>query len=168
MDVLEAIKTRRSIRNYSEKKVSEKEILEILEAGRWAPSGLNNQPWKFIIAANPEIKQKIAEQTKYSDTINSAPLIIAVFLDKTESYDRIKDIQAVGACIQNMLLAAHALGLGGCWIGEILKNKEKVNKILSAPENLELMAVLTIGHPKELTQEADRKEINKLVHKKWI
>lgn len=167
MDAATAIKTRRSVRNYSDKKISEKELEEILEAGRWAPSGLNNQPWRFIIVSDSKVKEEVSAQTKYGRIINNAPLIIAVFLDNNESYDRTKDVLAVGACIQNMLLAVHSLRLGGCWMGEILKNKDEVKKILQAPEGYELMAVITIGHPKGAAEETERKEIKELITKKW-
>jgi len=86
-----------------------------------------------------------------------------VFLDKDESYDRTKDIQAIGACIQNMLLAIHALGLGGVWLGEILKNKDKVSKVLDAPDNLELMAVVALGYPAEKDRKGSRKGLDKVV-----
>jgi nitroreductase len=61
----------------------------------------------------------------------------------------VKDVQAVGACIQNMLLTIRSIGLGGVWLGEILKNKQKVEELLGAGEDLELMAVVALGHPHE-------------------
>ena len=127
METLEAIKTRRSVRVYRKKPVEREKILTIIEAGRWAPSGLNNQPWKFKILQDNDEKNQVADQTCYGDIIRNAPVSIAVFLDSKESYDRTKDVQAIGACIQNMALAAHDQGIGACWIGEILQNKEKVN-----------------------------------------
>jgi nitroreductase len=82
-----------------------------------------------------------------------------VFLDLERGYDRVKDILALGAFIQNMLLAVHAKGLGGVWIGEILKNKEKVSEIFKfSPEKYELMGVLTVGLIDEsLEKEVERK-----------
>ena len=163
--VLEAIFARRSIRQYTDDPVSQQDVRTILEAGRWAPSGLNNQPWRFAIVQDSKVKDEIAKQTRYREIIRNAPLIIAVFIDNDAGYDRTKDCQGIGACLQNMWLATHALDLGGVWLGEILKNKERVGEILKAPENYELMAVLAIGHPKHRKQKSDRKSLSELVFK---
>ena len=124
-------------------------INEILEAGLCAPSGLNNQPWAFAVLRGPEIKASLAALTHYGSIIREAPVCIAVFLDHSRVYDRTKDVQAVGASIQNMLLAVHSMGLGAVWLGEILKNKDKVTALLDAEKDLELMAVVALGHPTE-------------------
>ncbi len=163
--VLDAIFARRSIRQYLEDPVEDDSLQAILEAGRWAPSGLNNQPWRFAVVKGPEVKNEIAAQTRYREIIRNAPVIIAVFLDNTESYDRVKDCQAIGACLQNMYLAAHALGLGGVWLGEILKNKERVAEILEAPDSYELMAVFAVGHPKNRQQKSQRKSLSEIIFK---
>ena len=120
-DILKIIKGRRSIRKFNIKKVEKDKIRNILTAGRWAPSGLNNQPWRFVLIESQKYKDKIAQLTEYGGIIKKAPIAILVFLDKNSSYDRDKDIMAIGACVQNMLLEAHSLGLGSCWLGEILK-----------------------------------------------
>jgi nitroreductase len=125
MDIFEIIKTRRSIRKFSREPVPDEIINRIIEAGTWAPSGLNNQPWKFAVIKDKELKTKISGLTHYSKIVLSANVLIGVFLDRTASYDRTKDSQAIGACIQNMLLFIHSLGLGAVWLGEILKNKDK-------------------------------------------
>lgn len=137
-------------------------IGEILEAGRWAPSGLNNQAWRFIVVRNEEIKMELSKLTEYGATIKNAPVLIVVFLDRDHMYHYTKDVQSIGACIQNMLLAIHSLGLGGVWLGEILKNKEMVNKILGAPDSYELMAVVALGHPVKKNRVSERKVIKEL------
>jgi nitroreductase len=163
--VLDAIRSRRSIRKYRDDPVNDEDVQAILEAGRWAPSGLNNQPWRFAVVRAPEVKDKIAEQTRYGEIIRGAPVIIAVFIDNEVSYDRVKDCQSIGACLQNMWLAVHALRLGGVWIGEILKNKDKVADILTPPETYELMAVLAVGHPQHRKQKSHRKSVSELIFK---
>jgi nitroreductase len=163
--VLEAIFSRRSVRQYTDEPVDKHDLQTILEAGRWAPSGLNNQPWRFAVVRDPKVKDEIAKQTRYREIIRNSPVIIAVFIDNDDSYDRTKDCQGIGACLQNMWLATHALGLGGVWLGEILKNKERVGDILEVPETYELMAVLAIGHPKHRQQKSDRKSLSVLVFK---
>ena len=113
-------------------------VTSIIDAGRWAPSGLNNQPWRFIIVRNPETKVELSKLTVYGPTIQKAPLLVVVFLDKEHMYNYVKDVQSIGACIQNMLLFIHSMGLGGVWLGEILKSREMITKILDAPNSFEL------------------------------
>ncbi len=163
--VLEAIYSRRSVRNYTEEPVSRETVLEIIRAGTWAPSGLNNQPWRFVIIWDQHKRRSLAELTRYGDIIRQAPVVIAVFVDKDAMYHEVKDHQAMGACIQNMLLAIHALGLGGVWLGEILKNADKVREILELPKNLDLMAVVALGHPSDRNQTSSRKPLADVVLK---
>ncbi len=161
--MLQVIKTRRSIRKFTSRKVKDEEIDQIIEAGMWAPSGLNNQPWRIAVIRDYQRKQSIAPLTRYSPIIEGAPVLILVFLDVGSSYDRTKDIQAIGACMQNMLLAIHALKLGGVWLGEIPKNKDKVSTIVNAPEDLELMGIIALGHPAEKGSRAYRKSMDEIV-----
>jgi len=156
---------RRSVRHFSDRQPTKEQIDAILEAGRWAPSGLNNQPWRFAIIRKPELQFSIAGLTKYHRVINEAPVLISVFLDKDMLYHREKDIQSIGAALQNMLLMAHSLGLGAVWLGEILKNGEQVCKLLELPSRYELMAVIATGYPTEphKNQEKGRKPLEELV-----
>lgn len=163
--VLKAIYERRSIREFSPAPVDEGQAMEIMRAGSWAPSGLNNQPWRFVLVRDSKVKGDIAKQTRYRSIIKAAPIIIAVFLDREATYHEVKDIQAIGACLQNMLLAAHAQDLGAVWLGEILKNKERVCEILALPSSLELMAIVAIGHPAHRNQTSQRKELKELLLK---
>ncbi|MCJ7601059.1 MAG: nitroreductase family protein [Desulfobulbaceae bacterium] len=155
--VLEAIYARRSIREFTDQDVVLSELHEIVRAGIWAPSGLNNQPWRFVLVTDEETRKKLSETTHYSHIVLAAPALIAVYLDKEAMYDAVKDHQAAGACIENMLLATEALGLGAVWLGQILKNKDKVNKILDLSSQYDLMAVLAIGHPLHRNQKSSRK-----------
>ena len=149
MELDEAIYSRRSIRVYIDKEIEDKEIKAILDAGIWAPSGLNNQPWKFKVIKDQKTKKTIANFTKYANIIKNAPVSICVFLDKKTMYDRDKDIMAIGACIQNMLLKAYSLGIGSCWLGEILNKKNEVMKALELKSVYELMAVISLGYFKK-------------------
>ncbi len=166
MDILETIKTRRSVREYTEEPVAHEEMEKVLEAGRWAPSGLNNQPWRFVIVEKKEVAEELAQFTTYSHIIKSAQVIVAVFLDKEVMYNRTKDVLSIGACIQNMLLEAHSLGLGSCWLGEILNQHEAVEKFLGVPESYELMAVVCLGHPVEKERHSHRQPLADLIHSK--
>ena len=159
MDIFECIKTRRSIRIFTDEPVPDETIEKIVEAGIWAPSGLNNQPWKFAVIRDSELKCAISNLTHYSQIVQSSNVLIAVFLDNSLSYDRTKDSQAIGACIQNMLLYIHSIGLGAVWLGQILKNKDEVRKLINGPEDLELMAVIALGHPADKGKAPSRKDM---------
>lgn len=164
MKVLKLIKERRSVRKFKKKVVPLKTIKEILEAGCWAPSGLNNQPWRFMILEK-EKKDALAEYTKYGYIIKSANKIILVFLDKDTSYNYEKDLMAIGACIQNMLLYIHSEKLGACWLGEILNQREQIQKELGVKRSFELEAVLAVGSPLSLSKQGKRKTLKSLILK---
>lgn len=147
-DILTLIKTRRSIRNFLDTPPADPAVKKIIEAGRWAPSGLNNQPWRFLVIDDAATKDKLADLTRYGSIIRKAACLIVVFMDAADSYNRKKDLMATGACIQNMLLEAHSLKLGACWLGEILNRKNDVARLLGSDENTELMAVVALGYPR--------------------
>lgn len=160
--VLGAIRSRRSVREFEDLDVSDELIETLLTAGTWAPSGLNNQPWRFVVVKDADLREALSKLTTYGKIILSAPACIAVFMDANASYDRTKDILAIGACNQNILLAAHSLGLGGVWLGEILKSKDAVRDLLKAPESCELMAVLAVGYPIQKDRSSKRKSVKEV------
>ena len=164
-DIFEVIKGRRSIRKYKRKEIEQEKLEKILKAGSWAPSGLNNQPWRFVLIRDKKLRAKLSRLTEYGEIIKGANVVICVFLDKQSSYHREKDIMAIGACIQNMLLEAHSLGIGSCWLGEILKNAEKVRELLSLDQRYELMGLVSLGYPAEVPEAPRRKGLRKLVLK---
>lgn len=163
MDMLEGIYTRRSVRNYTDEPVTREEIMEIIKAGSWAPSGLNNQPWRFVIVRDREKLDALAKLTKYHHVVSNAGAAIPVFIDRSAMYNETKDHQSIGACLQNMLLAAHALGLGAVWLGEILKNADEVRTLLGVPVGLELMAVVVLGRPADRRQRSSRRDLSELI-----
>lgn len=139
--------------------------MEVVRAGSWAPSGMNNQPWRFVIVETPPVRMSLAALTKYGKVIEGAPVAIAVFVDRAAMYHEVKDHQAVGACIENMLLAAHGLGLGAVWLGEILKRAGDVRSLLGVDPGMDLMAVVALGHPVRRKRTAQRKDTGDLVLK---
>lgn len=161
--LLQFIAARRSIRAFTDAPVDDSVLDEIMRAGAWAPSGLNNQPWKFIPVRDSAVLKQLADHTKYARIIAGAPACIAVFLDTKRSYHREKDIQAIGACIQNMLLACSSLGLGAVWLGEILNRRTEVEALLQAPPSCELMAVIALGHPADAGRTPERQDPGNLI-----
>ena len=160
LEVFEAIKGRRSIRKYTKEPVPEDLVLKILDAGRWAPSSSNRQPWSFIVLRDKEIRMKVAEATTYGKFLANAPLGIVVVIDPHGSNHPGGD----GAiATQNMLLAAHALGLGTCWIGCYNSTyEERVKEILEIPKNRRVLSIISIGYPAE-SPTSTRKELTEIV-----
>lgn len=167
MDLMEGLYTRRSVRNYTDQPVERELLLEIIKAGSWAPSGLNNQPWRFVIVRDGAMRSRLAGLTKYSRIVESAPASVAVFIDHEAMYSEVKDHQSIGACLENMLLAAHALGLGAVWLGEILKNAAMVRELFGLPDRFELMAVVAVGHPERRDLTSKRREPQELLLKEY-
>jgi nitroreductase len=147
--VLQAMRDRRSIRKFTDEPVSREDLTAILEAGRWAPSGMNNQPWRFMVVTRDDPRlDRLAECTKYAPIVRASGACICVFLAKDALYSEMKDHQGAGACIQNMLLAVHALGLGAVWLGQIINDQAAALAALGQSEaEYELQAVLPVGHP---------------------
>lgn len=162
MNISKIIRERRSIRRYKEGPINDSDLKMVLEAARWAPSGLNNQPWRFGVIREKEKKDALAGFTKYGYIIKNAPVVIVVCMDLKASYHREKDLMAIGACIQNMLLEAYSLGLGTCWLGEILNKKYQVCRYLNLNKDLELVALITLGRPQAAGKEPQREPLEKL------
>ena len=159
MEVLEAIRTRRSIRNYERRPVPEESVGKILEAGRWAPSANNSQPWNFIVLRDEGVRREVARAATYGKFLAEAPLGIAVVIDPAASRHPVED----GAiATQNMILAAHALGLGTCWIGSYGSTyEERVKEILGIPKGKRLLSIVSVGFPAESRKSA-RRELEEL------
>jgi nitroreductase len=165
--IFQAIRKRRSIREFSDQAVSQEDRMVIVESGIWAPSGKNNQPWRFVLITDHETRRRIGSLTLYSHIIFSCRALIAVYLDTEAMYDPVKDCMSVGAAIQNMLLTVESLGLGAVWLGQILKNKQQVSAELGVENRYTLVAVLAIGHPLQRNQKSHRKNIGDFIIKKF-
>jgi len=159
-EVLNAIKTRHSVRRYTDTPVSRDHIEAILEAGRFAPSGNNTQPWRFVVVESEAKHGELATLFPQQGLVAAAPITLAVLLDREACYNELKDAQGIGAAIENILLAVHALGLGACWMGRT-RDKE-IERFLGAREHEELMALIPIGHPAEHANETDRLSLERI------
>lgn len=143
-EFLQFLKNRRTIRQFQTKIISDKEINMILEAGRWAPSASNRQPWEFLIIKDEMIKQELVKIARYGKFIKNAPIVIAI-IGKIKQNPRwyIQDTTLVS---MNMMLMAWALGIGTCWIGTM--DREKARKVLNLDENHFVLTVLPMGYIK--------------------
>ena len=164
MDLLEIMRTRRSIRSYKDEKVSEADITKILEAGMLSASGKAIRPWEFVVVEDKNTLQKLSEcRAGGVKMLREAACAIAVVGDKNASDVWIEDCSTV---MGNMHLMAHALGLGSCWVQGRLRKAEDgrdteafVRDILGYPEQYGLLAILTVGVPNE---EKEGYELDKL------
>ena len=160
MDVLEAIRDRRSIRRYHKKDVPEEKLMQVLEAGRWAPSAHNSQPRKFIVVRNEKVRRELAQIATYGSFLAEAPVAIAVVIDPSSSNHPVED---GAAATENMLLAAHASGLGSCWIGSYGSGYEaKARRILGVPDDKRLLSLISLGYAAD-SGGTTRIELGKLV-----
>ncbi|MCJ7803153.1 MAG: nitroreductase family protein [Desulfobacterales bacterium] len=163
MDILNLLKSRRSIRVYQDRPIPNDLLLQILEAGRWAPTGANLQPWRFIVVTDPETRRRIGEVTRFlfikSSHVEKAPVVIVLgFNTQKGKYGRY-DVTLAGG---NMMTMATNLGLGTCWIGAF--DESKVKEILEIPENIEVIGLITLGYPGENAEVPPRVELEKTVH----
>lgn len=164
MDSLECIRTRRSVRKYTSQPLSDDEIRQIIQAAVDAPSGKNGQPWKFRIVTDQRVIEAVSKNSIYYSLLRTSPCFVIVFLDKSCSYNQMKDIQSCGAAMQNMMLAAHALGIGSCWIGEILPKEIEVKRLLEIEnEELQLMGIVSFGYACGEVINVGRKEIEEFL-----
>ena len=162
-DILPLIQKRRSVRKFKSRTPSSLQLRKILEAGRWAPSGLNNQPWRFLVIKEEKRREGLAAFTQYGRIIKNAPILIVVCMDASVSYNRDKDLMAIGACIENRLLEAASLKLGGCWLGEITNQKKEAADFLKLDSDCELMSVVALGAPLEKKDSGTRRPLKDLI-----
>lgn len=157
MDTLEAIRTRRSIRKYRPDPVPRQDLETIVDAGRLAATGSNRQPWDFIVVT----ERATIEQFKSAGAwIAEAPAVIAVVLDPASRWW----VEDGSAAIQNMLVAATALGYGSCWVeGDALPREEKFKELLGVPKNKRLLALVPIGRPAE-SPTREKKPLEQVLH----
>ena len=145
MDTIKAIRDRRSIRKYKPDEVNEEDLFTILQAGRWAPSVSNKQPWHFIVIRDQAMRKKLSDIHNYGRFMKESPVVLVVLGNpaKHPRYHLADPHQAV----QNMLLAAHTLGLSTCWMGVRDTDFEpEFRKVLGIPENLRVVCSVSLGY----------------------
>ena len=184
--VIDAIKSRRSVRSYQSREISTDMLGEIIEAGRWAPSGMNLQLWRFVVVQDAEFRRKLfdaavpryyqlrgrlgvsaAVRKPIDDAVEdpvfySAPVIVFVVGTKLATYA--DDCPMV---CQNIMLAAHSLGIGSCWVGYglLALQDEEVKQALELKDDEQVFGPILLGYPKGGFPKAPRKKVATV---KWI
>jgi nitroreductase len=169
MDTLEAIFSRRSVRNFTNDPVSDDDLHDLLKAGMQAPSAKNEQPWHFIVIDDPALLHAIPEFHPYAKMLLEAPLAILVCSDRKLETKRASWIQDCSAATENILLAAHAKGLGAVWLG-IFPDSERVfgmQDLLSMPKDIRPVALVAVGHPASQPEPVDRYKESRVHHNTW-
>jgi len=163
-EVLRTIRNRRTVRRFKSDPIEDEKLQAILDAGRWAPSFSNLQPWKFIVIKDQKLKtslDKAARESVLHLGINEAPVVILVCVDRR--IDPLHAIEAGAAATQNMTLAATSLGLGAGWIGIWGTEAEtSIKKIFKLPETVRAVSLLPLGIPDE-SPEGHRKPIEEFI-----
>ncbi len=169
MNIMNTILTRRSVRRYTEQDVSKETVSDLLMAAMQAPSAHNKQPWHFVVIRNRETMNKIMEFHQYSKMLKGAPVVIAVCAD-VKNYDFIEYWpQDCAAATENILLAAHGLGLGATWMGVYPAEDypKKVAELINTPEGIVPFCLIALGYPSEERIPASRFDETRIHFEQW-
>ncbi|MCK5738687.1 nitroreductase family protein [bacterium] len=169
MDAYETILTRRSIRRYTNQDVSEEMVEKLLRAGMAAPSAGNQQPWHFLVIRDRDTLVKITEVHPHSKMLLTAPLAILVAGDEKLQIHPGYWLEDCSAATENILLAAHALGLGAVWLGVYPREDRlrEINSVLTIPAEITPLCLISVGYPQEPKPAADRYLAERVHFEKW-
>ena len=169
MDLFSALLNRRSIRKYSEKKIPDKDIDSLLKSAMYAPSAMNNQAWQFVVINQRQKLDDIIKVISHAEMLKSAQAAVLVCgdLNLEKNVDYIQ--QNCSAATQNLMLSAHGLGMGSCWIGvypvkEIISGLQELFKL---PEYVIPISLVSLGYPAENPIAEDRFKTEKVHFNKW-
>ncbi|MBL7100602.1 MAG: nitroreductase family protein [Nanoarchaeota archaeon] len=160
MDALACIKTRRSIRQYTNKPIDKNILQEIIDAARLAPSARNIQPWHFIVVTEKETLKKIANLTDYGSFIADAAACIVVCCEDTKYY-----LEDGCNASENILLAAKSFGIGSCWVAGDKKDYCKdIKELIGVPPDYKIISLLPLGYPISDVQQPPKKRLDEIIH----
>ena len=170
MDVFDAIKTRKSVREYLDKPVEDEKLNVILEAGRLAPSASNRQEWRFIVVRDPKTRRKLAEAASSQAFVGQASVVIVACAETDNHVMRCGQLCYpidVAIALDHMSLVATELGLGTCWIGAF--NEQRVKEILGIPEEIRVVQLMPLGYPSDTSLiRKSRLQLDRIVkHERW-
>ncbi len=169
MDLFEALLERRSIRKYTNSEIPAEMIEKMLKTAMYAPSAMNLQPWHFVILNNKESILNAFKAIQHAEMLKQAQTGILICGDSEIEKNIEYIVQNCSAATQNILLAAHGLGLGGVWVGvypdkELIKN---VKATFMLPEHIIPISLVSLGFPDEKVQAEDRYKVEKIHYNKW-
>ncbi len=169
MNTLEAIMTRRSIRKYTDRKVSEGTINKLLAAAMHAPSAGNQQPWCFVVIDDPVLLKEVPAFSPYAGMCRAAPLAVLVCADL--EFEKHKDmwVQDCSAATENLLLAAHELGLGAVWTAVYPRADRMLGfrALCNLPERVIPFAFVVLGYPDQEVPQPDRFRPDRIHRNGW-
>ena len=160
MSLVDVILSRRSIRNYKKKKVPKKVLNRILKAGRQAPSASNVQPWHFIVLTDFEVKEKLSHG-RWNTFVKDSAFTVVGCAYVGDSYGQKWSTVDTTIALENMVVAAWALGIGSCWIGDF--EEEMVKKLLNIPEDWKVISLISFGYPAEQPESSLKKPLTEIV-----
>jgi nitroreductase len=170
MEFFEALKNRRSIRTYKKQDLTTEQITQLIDAARLAPSAGNAQSWAFVVAKEQNTKQALAQAAFGQKWLEEAPVVFVVCADEQRAEDSygergktLYSIQDTSAAVENILLAACAMDLGGCWMGAF--REEEIRKVINAPAHMRPVALIPVGYPNESPRARPRRPSSEVVFK---
>jgi nitroreductase len=169
MEALEALKTRRSIRKYENRSISDDRIKEILSCAMFAPSAFDYQPWHFLVINKKEIFNDILKVATHAEMIKEASHVIIICGDKKLEENDGLLIQDISAATENLLLAAHSIGLGSVWVGiypfdEIVQG---IKKLFNIPDNIIPVSMAVLGYANEKPEQPERYKQDRIHLNNW-
>ena len=165
MTCIDQILSRRSIRKFKNKSVSEEVLNNILEAGRRAPSATNKQPWHFVIARDQKAKEACSFGGFNKFTCDASFVVVGLYKQSEVIIEKLS-LMDVTIALQNMVIAAWVQGVGSCWMGAF--DERKLKDTLNLPADSRIVGAVAFGIPDENPSQPAKKPINEIVHfDKW-
>jgi len=159
MDAIQVLKTRRCIRAYTSQPISREMLADLVDCGRLAATAINIQPWEFVVVTGRDALRAIADTTDHGKMIAGAAACIVVLSRDTKYY-----LEDGSAATQNILLAARAHGLGGCWVaGDKKVYAPSILRIIGAPAEFKLISLIPLGYPAE-EPEKEKRPLSDVLH----
>lgn len=170
--ILDNLMTRTSIRSYQSRPVEDEKIEKLLRAAMAAPSSGNKQPWKFVVIKDKQTLKRISEHFNTMKMAENASVAIVVCGDMNNTFPadgRDYWVEDTSAASENLLLAAHGLGLGAVWCGiyPMQKRIEYLKELLQLPENIVPLNVIPIGYPAEAPTPKDKWKTENIHYEQW-
>ena len=166
--MLDIIMDRRSIRKFTPEKVTEQQVEQLLQAAVMAPSAQNRQPWHFIVCDDKTLFQQFQQIHPYSKMLDEAPLLIVVCGDTQQQAGPQFYLEDCAAATENILLAAHSLGVGAVWCGvDHTERQQSFGELLGLPEHIKAYSLIVLGMPAEEKETLDRVEPDKIHENRW-